>query len=263
VVAVAPTLGPTIALVAKREHVRIIVGTAPGPRSGRWQIDTSDDDIYISHEGLRSDIHTSLHADGKNHHKISESAADRWMPNGDGYILKWGKPKEFAPGGRILFGIVIPTDHLLVPPEGPPLEKRERTILLEPAPPGQATVLSFVLIEPGRSPHGLPSEPIASFSLSTRGRLLVVPTYQPYVELKRAVDAVLPAMSAQFMAQFEGDWRPLPEGGDRMRAVLWTDPGDAGVPQTVEVAVEVRSGRSPYGRRRRPVAWLRRRLALT
>jgi hypothetical protein len=250
--------------MAVHEQARIIVGEVPGPRSGRWLIDTSGDNVYIAHEGLRNHIKTSLHASGQNHHKMSESAADRWLPaGGDRIAMKWGKPKEFAPGGRILLGIVIPTDHLMVPPEEPPLEKRERTMLLEPAPPGQATVLSFVSIEPGRSPQGLPSEPIASFSLPTRGRLLVVPTYQPYVDLKRAVDAALPKMSAQFIEHLKDVPRPLPKVGDHVRAVLWTDLGDAGIPQMVEVAVEVRSGRSPYRRRHGAVAWLRRRLAPT
>ncbi len=237
-------------VVATREHARIIVGNAPGPRSGRWQIDTYDDDVYLAHEGLRKDVKTSLHASGQNHHKMSESAADRWLPAGsDRITMKWGAPREFAPGGRILLGIVIPTDHLMVPDEEPPLKKRERTCLLDPAPPGDATLLSFVLIEPGttlRSRKSVPSALVASFSLPTRGALVVVATYQPYVELKRAVDAALPEMSAQFIEQLERGEPPLPDVGDRMRALLWTDPGDSGIPQIIEVAVEVRSGRSPY-----------------
>jgi hypothetical protein len=250
--------------VAAREQARIIVGEAPGPRSGRWLIDTSGDDVYIAHESLRNHIKTSLHKSGHNHHKLTESGAARWLPAGaDRITLEWGEPKEFAPGGRVLLTIVIPTDHLMIPPAELPLKKRQRTMLLEPAPPGQATVLSFVSIEPERSPQGLPSDPIASFSLPTRGQLLVVPTYQPYVELKRVVDAALPNMSAQFMAHLKDGTQPRPKVGDQMRAVLWTDLGDAGIPQMVEVAVEIRSGRSPYRRRRGPVTWLQRHLART
>jgi hypothetical protein len=253
-------------VMAAREHARITVGTAPGPRSGRWQIDTSDDDVYVTHEGLRNHIKTSLHASGQNHHKMSESGADRWLSAGsDRITMKWGEPEEFAPGGRILLEIVIPTDQLMVPHEEPPLRKREGTALLDPAPPGEATVLSFALIKPGttvRSPTGLPSALVASLSLPTRGALVIVATHQPYVELKQAVDAATPEMSAQFAEHVEGRGRPLPIG-DQMRAVLWTDLGDASFPHIVEVAVEVRSGRSPYGRRRGPLTRLRRRLART
>jgi hypothetical protein len=252
--------------MATHERARIIVGTAPGPRSGRWQVDTSDDDVYVTHEGLRKDVKTSFHASGQNHHKMSEGGADRWLPAGsDRITMKWGEPEEFAPSGRTLLEIVIPTDHLMVPQEEPPLAKRERTALLDPAPPGEATVLSFVLIKPGttlRPPKGLPSAFIASLSLPTRGALVIVATYQAYVDLKHAVDAAMPEMSTQFVDRVKGGGRPLPIG-DQMRAVLWTDLGDASFPRIVEVAVEVRSGRSPYGRRRGPLTGLRRRLALT
>lgn len=256
--------------MATREHKRFIVGNAPGARSGRWQVDTSDDDVYVTHGGMRNDIKTSLHASGQNHHKMSEGGANRWLPAGSGRItMKWGEPKEFAPGGRILLEIVIPTDNLAVPSEELPLKKQRGTMLLEPAPPGQATVVSFVLLKPGTamtSPKGIPSALIASLSLPTRGLLAVMATHRPYDDLKRAVEATLPAMSAQF-TQFNEERAPdeRASAGDQMRAVLWTDPDDAGVPRMVEVGVEVRSGRSPYEPRRGrgALGWLRRRLALT
>jgi len=254
--------------VATREHVRIIVGTAPGPRSGRWQIDTSDDDIYVSHEGLRDSVKTSLHRSGQNHHRVSESAADRWMHDGDRYIMKWGAPKEFGPARRKspLLEIVIPTDNLTIPVVEPSLPKRERTALLDPASPGDATVISLVLIRPGttlRPPRGVPSVRVASVSLPTRGQLVIVGTHQPYADFGRAVDAAMPGMSDQFIEQFGGTRRALSAHTDPMRAVLWMAPDDAGVPRMVEVGVGIRSGRSPYRRRRAPLAWLRRRLALT
>jgi len=226
------------------EHARIVVGTAPGPRSGRWQIDTSDDDVYVTHEGMRNDMKTSLHRSGESHHKMSASGADRWLPAGaDRITMKWDA-EEFAPGGRVLLEIVIPTDNLTVPPEEPPLAKRERTTLLNPAPPGQATVLSFVSLKPGttmKSPKGIPSVVAASFSLPTRGASAVVATHQPYVELKRAVDAALPEMSKQINDHFSDGQRPLPQIGAPMRAMLWTDPD-----KMIEVGVEIRSGPSPY-----------------
>jgi hypothetical protein len=214
---------------------------------------------------LRAAIKTSLHASGQNHHKMSKSAADRWMPDGDGYMMKWGAPPEFGPGGRKtpLLEIVIPTDNLSIPVEEPSLAKRERTALLNPAPPGDATVISLVLIRPDttlRPPRGVPSVRVASVSLPTRGQLVIVGTHQPYADMGRAVDAALPDMSDQIGEMFGGGRRPLPEGADRMRAVLWTDLGDAGVARMIEVGVAIRSGRSPYGRRRGPLARLRRHL---
>ena len=80
--------------------------------SGLWHIFTVGDDIYVQHAGLRKDMKTSLHASGANHVKWTPNGASRWAPNSDGYMMKWGEPEEFAPGGRTLIGIVIPTDHL-------------------------------------------------------------------------------------------------------------------------------------------------------
>jgi hypothetical protein len=55
---------------------------------------------------------------------------------------------EFAPGGRTLLGIVIPTDHLSVPDEEPPLSQREKITLLALAAPGEAITVSVVLTAP-------------------------------------------------------------------------------------------------------------------
>jgi hypothetical protein len=124
--------------------IRIVVGTAPGPRSGLWRILTRGDDIYVQHDGMRKDLKTSLHKSGANHHAWTPSRAARWKPEGDRYMMKWG----FTPGGKTLLGIVLSTDHLTVPEEEPPLAKREKISLLDPAPVSEATLLSIVLTAP-------------------------------------------------------------------------------------------------------------------
>jgi hypothetical protein len=69
-------------------------------------------------------------------------------------VMKWGEPGEFAPGGRTLLEIVIPTDHLCVPDEEPSLSQREKITLLAPAAPGEAITVSVALTPPTRaSPH--------------------------------------------------------------------------------------------------------------
>jgi hypothetical protein len=86
-----------------------------------------DDDVYVRHKGMRADPKTSPHASGANHHAWTPSGAARWKPDGDRYMMKWGEPEDFALGGKNLLGIVLPSDHLTVPEEEPPLAKREKT----------------------------------------------------------------------------------------------------------------------------------------
>jgi hypothetical protein len=122
---VATRSRPNMHSVSVDNMIRIVVGTAPGPRSGLWRILTRGDDIYVRHDGMRKDLKTSLHKSGANHHAWTPSRAARWKPEGDRYMMKWG----FTPGGKTLLGIVLPTDHLTVPEEEPPLAKREKISL--------------------------------------------------------------------------------------------------------------------------------------
>jgi hypothetical protein len=68
--------------------------------------------------------------------------------------MKWGEPEDFEPGGKTLLGIVIPTDHLTVPEDEPPLGQREKISLLAPAPVGDAMTLSIV-VTAHQTRHGL------------------------------------------------------------------------------------------------------------
>jgi hypothetical protein len=223
--------------------IRVIVGTAPGPRSGLWRIFTSDDDIYVQHDGMRKDLKTSLHKSGASHHAWTPGGVERWKPDGDRYMMKWGEPEDFAPGGKMLLGIVLPTDHLTVPDNEPPLAKREKITLLDPAPQGEATMLSIVLTAPGTrlmAPEKQPSSLLAQWSLPTRGTVWVVGTQGPWEGFQAAVVAALPHMREQLEAGIGHTL--VPGERNESRAVLWTDLDEAGVPHMIEVGVE-------YGRR--------------
>ncbi|MFI5004635.1 MAG: hypothetical protein ACHQE6_06435 [Solirubrobacterales bacterium] len=163
-------------MAAPDNRLRLIVGNAPGARSGLWHIFTVGDDIYVQHAGMRKDMKTSLHASGANHVKWTPNGASRWAPNGDGYMMKWGEPEEFAPGGRTLLGIVIPTDHLSVPDEEPPLSQREKITLLAPAAHGEAITVSVVLTAPESQASAL----LAHWTLPTRGEVWIVATGGPW-----------------------------------------------------------------------------------
>lgn len=219
--------------------LRVIVGTAPGPRSGLWRIFTSGDDIYVQNDGMRKDTKTSLHKSGVNHHAFTPSAAARWKPDGDRYIMKWGEPEDFAPGGKILLGIVLPTDHLTVPQEEPPLAKREKITLLDPAPPGEATMLHIAVTAPDTrltAPEEQPSALLAQWPLPTRGTVWVVGTHGAWDGLRDSVLAALPQMRDQLHDGIGNTLRP----GERNegRAILWTDINDAGFVHMIEVGVE-------------------------
>jgi hypothetical protein len=220
-------------------RLRLIVGNAPGARSGLWHIFSVGDDIYVQHAGMRKDTKTSLHASGANHVKWTPNGASRWAPNSDGYMMKWGEPEEFAPGGRRLLGIVIPTDHLSVPDEEPPLSQREKITLLAPAAPGEAITVSVVLTAPGMSltaPEGQESALLAHWTLPTRGEVWIVATGGPWHVFRDAVVAALPQMLEQLAAGIGRTLQP----GDRNegRAVLWTDLDRAGVAHMIQVGVE-------------------------
>lgn len=228
-----------MAPVTMDNMLRLVVGEAPGARSGLWRFFSKGDDIYVQNDEMRKDLKTSLHASGANHHKFTPDGASRWVPDGDGYVTKWGPPTEFAPGGRTLLGIVLPTDHLMVPEEEPPLARREKIGLLAPAPAGEAMLLSVVVTEPGTGltgPKGEPSALLARWELPTRGTAWIVATTDPWEGFRKAAEAALPQMLKQMAAQMDDAFRP----GERSeaRAVLWTDLDDAGVPHMIEVGVE-------------------------
>jgi hypothetical protein len=224
--------------MAMDHMLRVIVGTAGGPTSGMWRFFTSGDDIYVQHDGMRKDLKTSLHASGVNHTAFTPSGAARWQPDGDRYIAKWDEPSEFAPGARTLLGIVLPTDHLMVPDSGPPVPKSGESVLLAPAPATEAITLSVILTDPDTrltAPKNEPSALLTAWELPTRGTVWIVGSSSPWDGFRNAVVAALPQMRDQFDGQIGHSLKP----GDRetARAILWTDPDERGVPHMVEVGI--------------------------
>jgi hypothetical protein len=219
--------------------IRVVVGRAPGARSGLWRIFTHDDDIYVQHDGMRKEVKTSLHASGVGHHVWTERGAERWQPDGDRYIMKWGEPEEFAPGGKALLGIVLPTDHLTVPEEEPPLAQREKITLLDPAQPGEATFISIVLTGPETrltAPKDEPSALVAMWSLPTRGHVWVVGMHAPWDGFRNGLIAALPQMRQQLE---EGIGHTLEQGRRNVsRAVIWTALDKTGVAHMIDVGLE-------------------------
>jgi hypothetical protein len=220
--------------------LRLIVGSAPGARSGLWRIFTSGDDVYVQHDGMRKDLKTSLHASGANHTAWTAAGAERLNPDGDRYMMKWNEPQDFAPGGKNLLGIVIPSAHLQVPDEEPPLAKREKITLLAPAPEDQATFVHVTTTAPETeltAPAGQPSAMVASWSLPTRGTVWVVATQGPWDGFRNVLTAALPEMEEKFVEEFSG--KLLPGERKELRAVLWTGVDPAGVAHMIEVGIEV------------------------
>jgi len=203
-----------------------------------WRFFTKGDDIYVQHDGMRKDLKTSLHKSGKGHHKWTEGGVERLQIDGGQYLLAWDEPEEFAPGGKNLLGMVIPSDHLQVPdgPE-PPLEKQEKITLLAPAPDGQATYVN-VVITPAETQlvTDQPSVILTSWPLPTRGTAWIVAMQGPWDGFRAAVPAALPQMEEKFARNFADKLSP----GERkeLRAVLMTDTNDAGVAQLIEVGIE-------------------------
>lgn len=220
--------------------IRIVVGTPPGPRSELWRIFTKGDDICVQRDAMRKDLKTSLHKSGASHHKWTDGGAERWVRDGDRYMMRWDEPEEFGPGGTTFLRIVIPTDHLMLPDEEPALAKMEKiSLLVDSAPAGEATFLSIAVTDSDtvlKPSKDLPSELLASWPLPTRGTVWIVATHEPWDRFQDAVTAALPQMRDQ-LEQGIGH-TVLPGQRNNARAVLSTGTDEAGVPHMIEVGVE-------------------------
>jgi hypothetical protein len=233
------TIGRMPTRPTEDKRLELIVGEAPGARSGLWRFLASGDDVYVQYDAMRKDLKTSLHASGANHTAWTRGGVERWKPDGDRYMNQWAEPDDFAPGGKNLLGIVIPSDHLQVPDEEPPLEKREKITLLAPAPDGEAMHVYVAVTAPGTSltgPGDRPSVILAEWPLPTRGTVWVIAMAGPWDGFRKAVTDALPEMEKKFVDEFTGKLTP----GERkeLRAVLWTDVDPAGVPHMIEVGIE-------------------------
>jgi len=97
-----------MASMAIDNKLRVIVGNAPGARSGLWHVMTERDEIYVQHDGMRKDLKISLHKSGQGHVAFTDGGTKRWKPDGDRYVMKWGEPEDFKPGGKRCSGSSSP-----------------------------------------------------------------------------------------------------------------------------------------------------------
>lgn len=135
---------------------------------------------------LAGEIKTSLHSGGRSRHAFTSEARSQFVPAGDRAWFKWTEPSEFVRGARLVLEVVIPDDELTTPTTEPSSEEKAKIILLDPAPCGEATIISLVITEPGRDVTGYPqpdgcsaSDLIASWAMPTRGTLWIVGSHQP------------------------------------------------------------------------------------
>jgi hypothetical protein len=169
-----------------KNAVRITVGRDFGPRSFVWRIWSHKDELYVAPRSVSGEMKTSLHSGGRSRHAFTSDAKSQSVPDGDRAWFKWTEPSEFVRGARLVLEVVIPTEELTTPASEPPDEEKPRIVLLDPAPPGEATILSLLITEPGLEVSGYPRPEgrpesclIASWAMPTRGTLWVVGSHQP------------------------------------------------------------------------------------
>jgi hypothetical protein len=214
------------------EHpvARVVVGIDFGPRSGMWRFWSHHDDLYLHHDYMRKSAKTSLHASGLCRHAFHGPAAERYRSGQDRAFLKW-QPDDFAAGAKQLLEIVIPTDDLTVPAVEPSDSEKKRITLLDPALPGQITVLTVALTAPDLDVDGFPRAPgpctlLADWALPTRGKVWIVGSHQPS-DFDELIHRALPEIREQVTRQ--------PELTEHPRLVLWTSSGEGGISRYIEL----------------------------
>jgi hypothetical protein len=142
------------------------------------------------------------------------------VPAGDRAWFKWTEPCEFVRGARLVLEVVIPTEELTTPAIEPSSEEKAKITLLDPAPSGEATIISLVITEPGREVTGYPrpegcsaSGLTASWAMPTRGTLWVVRSHQ-------VLDQGFRELIKQGQQLVAAAPRPL-SSADHPRACVW------------------------------------------
>jgi hypothetical protein len=223
--------------VAPVRHVlRFAAGTDPGPRSGVWRIYTHGDELYLMSRYMGGALKTSLHASGDFRHAFASEHAASFVGSGDRVIQKWDGPRGEPGMLRLLIEVVMPTDELTVPTDEPTLADKAKIQVLDPAPPGGATVVSVFLLPPG---EGVDSEGkrvtrgaltlIENWRLPTRGSVLIFVSHQPH-------DPVGIAEARQDIA---GQVGALPDEDGHRRLILLAHDHDKGAALYVDLAGEL------------------------
>ena len=221
--------------------MRFTAGEDPGPGSGVWRIFTYNDEIYVLPRYAGGALKTSLHSLGDFRHAFSEREAVRWVgEGGQRAFQKWREPRGEAGNLRLLLEVMMPTHELTVPPEEPTLAEKQKIALLEPAPPGGATVVSLFLLPPGeevdsegkRVTHG-PMLLLENWRLPTRGSVLIFASHQPLADGFAAGIAE----ARRDIARQVGGSLPAEEGHQRLTLMAHDDEKDVAL--YVDLAVQL------------------------
>lgn len=153
-------------------------------------------DAYVRCRDAMTDQKVSLHASGKQHIRISDSALRNASVPGDGFMNQWWEPQH---GKK-----AVPTLRLLFPPWGLSLDagqrakvqdKWDKNDILIPAHAEMVTVVSFVILDDGvrlRKEEGSPpSAPLGALKLGTGKSLFVIAGYEPEGNLRTMAEAAL------------------------------------------------------------------------
>jgi hypothetical protein len=128
--------------MTKELDLRLLVGTANGPKSATWRIFTRSNDVYAAHRKQAGIEKFSFHES-----RICRRAfvADHPLPVGmaDRVLDKWVRSDTLLAGSRtatVAFSVVFPTAHLSSAIAAP----EKAALWIEPAAPKSSRVVQFV-----------------------------------------------------------------------------------------------------------------------
>jgi hypothetical protein len=171
-------------------------GTAAGPRSGVWAVDTepAKGDVYIAPQQMMHAFKTSLHGSGQWRMAYTEqyaASAASPLPPGIDRVVHRAKPADWiAPGALRMVGVVVPW-FSVVPADPPPAG----VVWLDPPPDGwsaNVTLVAFDAVAPndsdwaGRQAVGTTLMRSLPFN-GTAGRLDVVYVHRPVTADERSL----------------------------------------------------------------------------
>ncbi len=120
---------------------RFAVGFPNGLRSSIWSVGTAKKtrDVYLYISAVSEVAKISLHASGQFQYSIHDHVAMQYVSrNADRHMVKWNRPKEFAPGWTRVFYITVPRTEMRY-------YDVDSSVRLAPDPGGQSWVTIEVL----------------------------------------------------------------------------------------------------------------------
>ena len=186
-----------LGLPLRTAPIRFAVTRKDGRTSNSWGVCVEPKgDAYIYCRDGMTDQHASLHASGKQHIRINDSALRKSSLPGDSYMNEWWEPQHSTQA--------VPTLRLLFPTWGLSLDARhwarvqaswDKNDVLIPAHAEMVTVVSFVIVDNGtrlRKEDGSPpSAPLGLLGLGLGKSLFVIAGYEPESDLRAVADEAL------------------------------------------------------------------------